>query len=163
MNHINNIIVNIRYIVYYIEMPHISNKKLDDKYFHKLYSQLVKVFDTAGTSRTDENLLAEFLTDTEKIMLTKRLAILCMLSEGISKPYISDILFVSLSTVDRISLRYESGGYFYLHNLIKKNSRTIWETLGDLISESVSNQVGNRRKMWMNVLEQKHNKKIFNY
>ena len=144
-------------------MPHISNKKLDDKYFNKLYLQLVKLLDTTGTARKSDILLGEFLTETEKIMFAKRLAIVCLIIEGVSKPYISDILLISPSTVDRISLKYEIGAYPYMSQVIKKNSKTIWETVESLIHDSVSRQVGKRRLSWMSDLEDKHNKKIFHY
>ena len=144
-------------------MPHISDKKLDEKYFQQLYSQLVKVFDTTGTARKSEILLNEFLTDTEKIMFAKRLAIICLLCEGVSKPFISDILLISPSTVDRISLQYEIGYYAYLENLIKKNSKPMWEVLENMIHSSVSKRLGKRRLAWFTELERKHNTKIFKY
>jgi len=144
-------------------MPHISNKKLDDKYFNKLYLQLVKLLDTTGTARKSDILLSEFLTETEKIMFTKRLAIICLIIEGVSKPSISDMLLVSPSTVDRVSLMYEIGVYSYLSQVIKKNNKTIWEAIENLIHDSVSKQVGKKRTAWINNLENKHNKKIFNY
>ena len=142
-------------------MPHISDKKLKDENFNKIYDQLIKVFDSSGTARKSDILLKEFLTETEKIMLAKRLAIVFMLYEGISNPYISHILLVSPSTVDRISLRYESEMYPHLKKIIKKNSRTIWDVFENMISESVSHRIGKRRMAWLNNLERKYNRKIF--
>lgn len=144
-------------------MPHISEKKLDDKYFYKLYSQMIKIFDTTGTARKSQILLEEFFTETEKIMFAKRLAVICLLCEWVSRPSISDMLLISPSTVDRISLQYEIGNYSYLENLIKKNSRTMWEVLDDMIHDSVSKKLGKRRLAWITELERKHNTKIFKY
>ena len=151
----------IRYIVYIDSMPHISNKKLEEKYFRKIYNQLISMLDTAGTSRRSDILLKEFLTETEKIMLAKRLAIICLLNEGVSKPYISQILLISPSTVDRISLTYEIGMYPYITNIVKKNSRTLWTIFEEMIHDSVSKKLGKRRFEWLKEIERRHNRKIF--
>ena len=141
-------------------MPHISNKKLEEIYFKKIYDQLISIFDTAGTYRKSDILLKEFLTETEKIMLAKRLAIICLLNEGVSKPYISQILLISPSTVDRISLTYEIGMYPYIMNLIKKNSRTIWRIFEEMVSHEVLKQ-GKKKFKWLEEIERKYNRKIF--
>ena len=81
-------------------MPHVSNKKLSDADFKKIYDQFISIVDTAGASRKGDLFLKEFLTYTEKIMFAKRIAILFMLDEGVSKHHISQVLSVSPSTVD---------------------------------------------------------------
>ena len=153
------LIYDISYIMKY--MPHISDKKLEEKYYYKLYSQLIMVFDTAGRNSKSSNLLDELLTETEKVMFAKRIATVCLLQEGVSKPYISELLLISPSTVDRISLQYEIGNYSCLVDIIKNNNKTIWGVLENFIHNSVSKQVGKRRTKWMDIIETKHNKKIF--
>ncbi len=142
-------------------MPHISTKKLDEEYYLKLYIQLVKIFDSAGQSKKSILLFKDFFTETEKIMFTKRLAIICLLEEGVSRPYISEMLLVSPSTVDRISLLYEIGQYKHITEILKKYNRTIWEILEGIIRDSVSKQVGKRRMAWLTEIENKHKTKIF--
>ncbi len=144
-------------------MPHISNKELKKEDLDILFLQLVKMINTIGTEGKSEILFKELFTDTEKIMFAKRLAIVFMLNEGISRPYISDVLFISPSTVDRAFLNFENGKYQYLVKIIKKNNRSIWEIIENLISNSVSEQVGKRRLAWMDKLKEKYNKKIFNH
>lgn len=144
-------------------MPHISNKELKLEDLNNLFLQLVKMINTTGTERKSEILFQGFFTDTEKIMFAKRLAIVFMLNEGISKPYISDTLFVSPSTVDRVSLKFEIGKYDYIVKILKKNNRSVFEVIENLIQNSVSSYVGKRRLAWMDRLEEKYNKKIFNY
>ena len=143
-----------------MSMPHISNKKLDDKYFEKIYNQLISVFDTAGTTRKSDIFLKEFLTETEKIMFAKRLAIICLLYEGVSRPYISQILLISPSTVDRVSLNYENGRYPYVSNILKKDNRTVWQIFEEMISNQVLEKVGKRRMKWLDEIERKYNRKI---
>ena len=142
-------------------MPHISNKKLNDKSFYKIYDQLISIFDTAGTNRKSNLLLKEFLTETEKIMLAKRLAVVFMLYEGVSRYYISEILLLSPSTVDRISLSYEVGKYPFIASVVKRNSRTVWNVVEEIIHGEVSKRLGNRRFRWLTEIERKHNRKIF--
>ena len=142
-------------------MPHISNKKVSDENYKKIYDQLRSMFDTAGKSRKSDVLLREFLTETEKIMFSKRLAILYMIDEGISKHYISEILFVSSSTVDRISLQYEINKYPYIKAIIKKNKRTIWEIMGEVIDESVKHKLGKGRYEWLREINRKYDRKVY--
>ena len=142
-------------------MPHISNKKLNEKYFQKIYDQLISLSDTAGNKRKSDILFKEFLTETEKIMFAKRLAVVCMLYEGVSKSYISQILLVSPSTVSRISLLYEIKAYPYITQILHKNSRAIWSVIGDMIEEGISMKVGKKRLSWLDDIERKYNRKIF--
>ena len=141
-------------------MPHVSIKKLNDKYFEKIYDQLISVFDTAGTTRKSDIFLKEFLTETEKIMFAKRLAIICLLYEGVSRPYISQVLLISPSTVDRVSLNYENGKYPYISNILKKNSRTVWQIFEEMVHNQISAQVGKRRMKWLDEIERKYKRKI---
>lgn len=142
-------------------MTHISKKKLSEKDFEKIYTQLVSIFDTAGNARKSNVLLKEFITEAEKIMFAKRFAILCMLEEGVSKHFISEVLKVSPSTVDRISLRYESGKFIYIKNILHKNKKTIWDTLESIITGGLPPRVGKGRWQWLNEIERKQNRKIF--
>ena len=141
-------------------MPHISNKKLSDKDYKNIYNQLVSIFDTAGRKLKSDMLLKEFLTDTEKIMLAKRLAVLYMLDENISKHYISEVLLVSSSTVDRISLRYEIGKHPYIRNIIKKNKKKIWSVIGEAIEHGIQVRTGKKRYEWFNEINRKYNKTL---
>ena len=142
-------------------MPHISSKELDGQYFKNIYNQLISVFDTAGTKRKSDALLGELLTDTEKIMFAKRLAAVCMLYEGVSKSYISEILFLSPSTIDRISLRYESESYPYISNILKNNAKTIWNVLEEMVYNGISKKLGKKRLTWLDEIERKYNRKVF--
>jgi len=141
-------------------MPHVSHKRLDKKSFNKIYDQLISVFDTAGRKYDSDILLRELLTKTEKTMFAKRLAILSMIDEGISKHYISEILSVSSSTVDRISVKYEQSRYPYISKIIRKNKETIWQMLQEIIESSLARKFGKGRWKWLDELEKKYNRKI---
>ena len=141
-------------------MPHISQKKMNDKDFNKIYDPLISFFDTAGNQRKSDILFREFLTNTEKIMLAKRLAILCLIDDSVSEHYISYILNVSPSTISRISLSYEHGKYPYISNIIKKNKQNIWDVLEGIVRSSVEGYVGPKRWSWLDEIERKYKRKI---
>ena len=141
-------------------MPHISQKKMNDKDFNKIYDQLVSFFDTAGNQRKSDILFREFLTDTEKIMLAKRLAVLCLIDDSVSEHYISYILSVSPSTVSRISLSYEQGKFQYISNIIRKNKQNIWDVLEGAVRSSMEGYVGPKRWAWLEEIDRKYKRKI---
>ena len=153
------LIYDISYII--DSMPHISNKKLNQTDLDNLVLQLIKMITSLGEDRSSEVLFHEFFTDTEKIMFAKRLAIVFMLYEGISRPYISDTLLVSPSTVDRAFFNFENGKYKNFIRIFKRNNRTLWEVIENLITNSTLSYVGKRRLAWMDKLEEQYSTKVF--
>jgi len=142
-------------------MTHVSKRKLGEEDYKKIYNQLVSMFDTAGDSRKSDILLKEFMTPAEKTMFAKRFAVLCMLEEGVSKHFISDVLKVSPSTVARVSLKYENGNFIYIEDILRKNKKTIWDVLETVITAGLPPRVGRGRWQWLNEIERKQNRKIF--
>ena len=92
-------------------MPHISKRKLEDKYVKDLFLEIVSVFEKAGKRGELKEVLNQLLTSTEKIMLAKRLAVISMLSQNIPVHDIALSLAMSPSTTDIMSLRFEVGSY----------------------------------------------------
>ena len=142
-------------------MTHVSKRKLKEEDFRKIYDQLISIFDTAGDDRRSDHLLKEFLTSAEKVMLAKRFAMLCMLEEGVSQHFISEVLKVSPSTISRIFLQYQNGKFRYIESILKKNKRSIWDALETLITAGLPPRVGKGRWQWLNEIERKQKRKIF--
>ena len=138
-------------------MPHISSKQINEKDFKKIYNELVSIFGNAGKNGNIVSLFEEFLTDTEKIMLAKRLAVICMIYEEMPISYIWEILSMSPSTVTRISLGYEQGAYSVIIKLIKENRQTVWDTVEEIIRNNIEKQTGKGRWKKLNKLSQKNN------
>jgi hypothetical protein len=82
-----------------------------------------------------------------------------MLEEGVSKHFISEVIKVSPSTVDRISLKYESGKFAYIENILHKNRKTFWDMLENIITAGLPPRVGRGRWQWLNEIERKQNHK----
>ncbi|MEK7175803.1 MAG: Trp family transcriptional regulator [Patescibacteria group bacterium] len=129
-------------------MPHVSKKRLSRKTQGKIFSKLIVVLGHARNHRDLAYELDELLTETEKIMLAKRLAIIFMLDSNIPQHRISDALSVSLSTVTRFSLGVEEGKYDFIRNISKKDKvdfeKIIWLllTAGGILPPRVG------RKYW---------------
>lgn len=116
-------------------MPHVSAEKLDVKVYGKLFKQLA-VLITAATAHTSHQILNELLTDTERIMLSKRLAAVVMFSEGYSQYIVEKTLKISPSTAARLHHAYEHGAYAVVVKLLKQESKSreqLWQTVEVLL------------------------------
>lgn len=111
-------------------MPHVSKKKLKPETFNKIFKKLVSVLTKAQNKKQFIPVLEELLTETEKIMLAKRLAIVLALLNGIPQHRIVEVLLVSPSTVARISLQIEKGKYDSIESISAKEKvdleKIIW-------------------------------------
>lgn len=111
-------------------MPHVSRKKLDEKTFEKIFRKLIAVLERAQNQKKLTPLLGELFTETEKTMLAKRLAVVLMLSGDTPQHRISEALFVSPSTVTRLSFDIEIGKYDLIRSISKKDrvdlEKVIW-------------------------------------
>lgn len=92
-------------------MPHISKKKIRRETYRKLNKKLLATFESSYTSRNFPKFFGELFTKTEKVMLTKRLVIILLLSKEIPQHRIVTALKVSPSTVAKMSLKLEIGKY----------------------------------------------------
>ncbi|HEY4517560.1 MAG TPA: Trp family transcriptional regulator [Candidatus Paceibacterota bacterium] len=91
-------------------MSHVSKQKLKEKTIKEIDTLLVNL--VADTSiRAHRMILREILTDTERLMIGKRLAMLKLIERDISTYHISRLLKVSPSTVARFETKVEKGGY----------------------------------------------------
>lgn len=92
-------------------MPHISKRKLEERHIQDLFLEIVSVFERAGRRGELRQVLSQLLTSTEKIMLAKRLAVVAMLSQDIPIHDIAESLYMSPSTIDIMSLKFETETY----------------------------------------------------
>jgi uncharacterized protein YerC len=116
-------------------MPHVSSKKINEKIYHKIFSQLANVV-SQTQSHQAEALLMSILTETEQMMLSKRLAAAVMYSEGYSPYTVTKTLVVSPSTAARLHLAYEVGAYNGVLDILKKDQKQkeeFWTSLEVLL------------------------------
>ena len=114
---------------YDISMPHLSKKEINSKKQSKIDEAFIKVF--MKVKKIDQELfLIEFLTETEKKMLTKRLALIIMLVRGFSYKQIEQTLCMSKSTIFEYQNKLSKGEFSVIEKLLNKKIKDgdIWET-----------------------------------
>lgn len=103
-------------------MPHVSKELIEKDLYAKLFSELQKIVVTSQHASADI-FLESILTETERIMITKRFATVLFLSQGLSGYEIWKLLKLSPSTVARTKLAYEAGHYDGLLRLLKTKEK----------------------------------------
>ena len=101
-------------------MPHISSKRLKDAEEKILKSRLMEILQIIGRNRRAKYALYDLLSDTEMIMLAKRLSIIYLINKEISTLDISEALNVSSSTVQKMEKKFDRGGYENLRRILPK-------------------------------------------
>src|SRR3989344_1919645 len=82
-------------------MPHISKKKLKKQVFQKIQEEFIDVLANIKSTKEGKQFIRELFTQTEQVMLAKRLAILFMLQKGYSFHMIERTLKVTPQTILR--------------------------------------------------------------
>lgn len=88
-------------------MPHVSKRKLDPKIERELNALLEYVL---GHLKPEEakRLLSSLLSDTERLMLAKRIATVFLLEENLPESQIAETLKLTPDTISKISLMLET-------------------------------------------------------
>lgn len=90
-------------------MPHVSRhtpvRKVSDKIFDKLIERII----SKGSAHERKSFLINLLTPTERIMLSKRFAVIYLLQKGYSFDAIQELLRVSPSTIARLWTSVQKG------------------------------------------------------
>jgi uncharacterized protein YerC len=139
-------------------MPHISRKKVSNKVLKRITGQFFDSIYKQGRSNL-RPFLINLLTDTEEIMLAKRLAVIAMLVEGIGYYKIRKFLKVSTSTIKRIDNNLSRDEYSDVEKWFKKekNKKTFWSDMEKLFRAGMPPIVGKGR--WSFLDEYIKNKK----
>lgn len=133
-------------------MPHISSKELDKEILEKIFRKLLLTLESAQNRRKLSPVLHELFTETEKIMLAKRLAVVLSLAGIIPQHRIAEALFVSPTTVAKISLDMEIGKYDAILSISKSErvdlEKIIWAllTAGGLMPPRIGGQYWRKYK-----------------
>lgn len=88
-------------------MPHVSRRKLDPRVEKELYTLLDY---TLGHLKPDEaqKLLEALLSQTEKLMLGKRIAAILLLDDGLPQAHIAETIKLTPETISKLSLLLET-------------------------------------------------------
>lgn len=94
-------------------MPHVSRHKLSPKIEAELYEKLTSVLTAINKQSDTELFLSALLTNTEKVMLAKRLAIIVLVEEGLTDSEIAQTLHITRITIAKMRYFYEARGEGY--------------------------------------------------
>lgn len=92
-------------------MPHVSRKRLKKEIATELADQFLTFLSLAQTKKEARILANELLSQTERVMLAKRLAIVVLLVRGYSFTQIEEALGVTRQTVIRVWKDMKIGKY----------------------------------------------------
>ena len=115
-------------------MPHISRGKINPNKLQNLYLNFLEIMSKSTQGGKNSETFDEFLTQTEKVMLTKRFAIITLLTQKVPIIDIAEGLSVSPATVEKISLKLESGKFKTLEKYIgNKKDKRDWASLEEFV------------------------------
>ncbi len=101
-------------------MPHVSRHMPTGQVWEKIYKELLDHLTAKGNERDRIQLAADLFTPTERIMLAKRFAIICMIGEGYTFEEIQEVLRVSPSTIGRIWDAIQKGKYKKIISIVRQ-------------------------------------------
>lgn len=134
-------------------MPHVSSKKLDKDLSEKLFKDLIEILNKSQGKKIFPELINELLTETEKQMLAKRIAIVVMLDSKVPQHAISEILKVSPSTVAIASLKVEIGKYKSVLNATTKEKIDLEKVVFNIMTAGGLMPPKMGRKYWKRKME----------
>lgn len=91
-------------------MSQVSRHKLDNRTEKELLHTIHTVLAKMTREHDIDDFLKTFLTETERTMLAKRLAVILLLKQGFSDTEIATSLHVTRVTVSRLRFFYEARG-----------------------------------------------------
>lgn len=139
-------------------MTHVSQKEVADRWLEKMSELLLAATTQPSSARGRKKVLMELLTDTEKLMLAKRVALVAMIAADFSSYTIAKRLKMSTATIKRFRKLFDGGAYEYLATELKKlkDQEVFWETLEKISRGGLPPVVG---KSFQPTLLQKRTKK----
>ncbi|MFC1729780.1 hypothetical protein ACFL6I_05535 [candidate division KSB1 bacterium] len=101
-------------------MPHISSQKTKKETLEKMYSFLFSAITNRNISQKQQRLaFYELLTNTEKVMLGKRLTAISMLSQDVTPYKVAQKLQLSQSTTTKLHAKLETEKFSNTEKLCK--------------------------------------------
>jgi len=118
----------VRIVLCGYKMAQVSRQKLDEDVWKKVWQGLVDVVEKMGKGGNGQLFLSRFLTETEKVMLAKRMMILVLTELGWSAYKIAKELKMGTATV-------------YRYQMLLERDVMLKKVLDKLIDRRVQNEV----------------------
>ncbi len=134
-------------------MTNISKKKLKDKVFVAICDQLTNYISRLDNPGKTKMFLDGLFTESEKIMIAKRFAVIVMIKYGYDFFVIQKTLKLSMTTIYKISEKMNNGEYGFIMDQIPKgtfvNKKTknnpFWSYIETLLEMRMPPKVGKGR------------------
>ncbi len=144
-------------------MVNVSKQKLKKGVSEHINNRLINVITSLETNSSTKNFLNELLTESEKITLAKRLAIIFMLQENLSWYRISELIKVSDTTVKKVSQDINLDKYKYILRIVRlrKNRMTFWKGMDLVLKMGIPSIVGAGQWNILDEIYEKYNIKKY--
>lgn len=119
-------------------MPHVSRKPISKDLYKEILQELWWVLTNTKEEREMAVFLGDFLTDTEKIMLAKRLALANLLLRGWEWNEICRLLNVSSATINRMQRWLQGSGAGFRLALKRLEKKERWEDFWSKVDQILS-------------------------
>lgn len=138
-------------------MSQVSKKFLDKKVMNRIFEIFVGSLVSINNKNKAEKFISDLLTDTEKIMLAKRLSIAFLLMKNYSYSRISGMLKVSTPTIWQVKRWMNERGEGYktiLQDFIdKEKTKAMFQSFFDFLEDVFPPPCGTnwhevRKKQW---------------
>ncbi len=132
-------------------MSHVSKQRIKKTIADTLVDQLLTFLTTAYTKREARVLAAELFSQTERVMLAKRLAVVVMLERGYSFTQIEETLGVTPQTVARVWKDTRAGRYASIARYARDKTRHfkregVWDELERILRFGLPPKIGPGRR-----------------
>src|SRR3972149_10439500 len=111
-------------------MPRVSPRPLKKEIEKEITANFEWTFSQLKSEPAAKDFLGDFLTDEERLMLAKRLAVICLLKEGFSFNKISEALKITPVTIGKIRLILKLGNPRTLDVLNRMENRFSLKSAG---------------------------------
>jgi len=131
-------------------MANVSKRPLKSKVLVNIFSQLAKIV-ARSNNKNASRILESLLTETERIIIAKRLAAILMIAENCPTAVVAKTLDLSRSTVNIIRQNFYSGKYeavLEIRGKSKKEREQMWESLDKILRLGMPS-MGSDRWDWM--------------
>ena len=120
-------------------MVNVIKKGLDEKVLLSIQSQFHKTLLTLKNTKVGSNCLNELLTESEQLLLAKRLAIVFMLEKHIPWVHIQETLKVTPATIAKVKRSKENGNLKTISTLTRKKetSNAFWKDIEVLMHAGI--------------------------
>lgn len=119
-------------------MPHVSRKPISKDLYKEIVQELWWILTNIRDEREMAMFLGDLLTDTEKLMLAKRLALANLILRGWDWFEICDFLKVSPSTVNHMRHWLNGSGRGFRIAIKRLEKKERWEEFWSKVDEMLS-------------------------